>query len=83
MDQSTEELQARIAQLEKLMSTIRHDVRSALAPAMLAADVLRTNAEPRVKRSGDVVVRAIERVMDMLAETRDVVPSKPADKPLA
>ena len=41
-----------------LLSRTRHDVRSALAPAMLAADQLRASADPRAQRSAATVLRA-------------------------
>jgi hypothetical protein len=74
MGQSLADLQARIDALEALTSRIRHDVRSALAPAMLAADMMQANADPKVQRSAATVVRAIERVLDMLEATRETVP---------
>jgi hypothetical protein len=76
MDQSVAALQARIAQLEALVSQTRHDVRSALTPAMLAADLMRTNDDPRVQRSGAVVVAAVERTLKILKATRDIVAPK-------
>ncbi len=74
MGQSLADLQSRIDTLEKLTSRMRHDVRSALAPAMLAADMLRANPDPKAQRNGATVVRAIERVMEILEATRETVP---------
>ena len=68
--------QARIDTLERLLSRMRHDVRSALAPAMLAADMLQTNADARAQRCGATVVRAVEKVMEMLEATRETVPPR-------
>jgi signal transduction histidine kinase len=79
LDQPVEASQARlIAQLEALVSQTRHDIRSALTPAMLAADLMRANEDPRVQRSGEVVVAAVERTLKILKATRDVVPPKAA-----
>jgi signal transduction histidine kinase len=77
MGQSPPDLQDRVAALESLMSHIRHDVRSALAPALLAADMMQASPDTRAQRSGATVVRAIERVLVMLDATRDVVPPRP------
>ena len=77
-----QDLQGKIVTLEALMSRTRHDVRSALAPAMLAADLMRASPDPRTQRSGDTVVRAIERVLDSLDATREVVPPRPGQAAL-
>ncbi len=81
MAQFSQDPHSRIAELETLMSRTRHDVRSALAPAMLAADMLQANTDPRVQRCGATVVRAIERVMMMLDSTREAVPAQPPEPP--
>ena len=73
MGQSLTDLQSRTEILEALISRMRHDIRSALAPAMLAADMLATSTDPKVQRSAGTVVRAIERVMEMLEATRETV----------
>ena len=73
---------ARIDALERLLSRTRHDIRSALAPAMLAADMIGTHPDPKVQRASDTMVRAIERVLQMLEATRDIAPPRPAvDRP--
>ena len=77
MSQSIAELHSRIARLETLLSRARHDVRSGLSPALLAADMLRDNPDPRVQRAGITVLRAIEHVLAMLDATRDPVPARP------
>jgi hypothetical protein len=76
MGQSLPDLNSRIVALESLMSRTRHDIRSALAPAMLAADMLRGSTDPKAQRSGATVVRSIERVLGMLDSTREIVPSR-------
>ncbi len=77
MGQSLEDLQSRISALEAMIGRTRHDVRSALAPAMLAGDMMRASTDPRVQRAGTTVVRAIERVLSMLDTTRAEVPARP------
>ena len=81
MGQSHSDMKSRVATLETLLARTRHDVRSALAPAMLAADTLRANPDPRVQRSAATVLRAIERVLEMLDATREVVPSRQDQPP--
>ena len=80
MGQPLADLQSRIASLESQLSRTRHDVRSALAPAMLAADMLRASTDPRVQRSASTVLHAIERVLVMLDATREP-PPRPVQPP--
>lgn len=61
----------RLAELEATTSTLRHDVRGALSPALLVADRLLDSPEPATKRAAEIVVASIERVEQRLAETRD------------
>ena len=81
MARSLEQAEARIEELERLLSRLRHDVRGALAPALLMADSLRTHADPHVQRVGEMVGRAIDRITFMLKGTYEAVPAKPADEP--
>jgi hypothetical protein len=79
MAQSLEQAQARIEELERMVSWLRHDVRGALSPALLMADSLRNNADPHVQRAGEMIGRAIDRVTDMLKGTYGAVPAQPPD----
>lgn len=81
MNETTSEAEARIQALEALLSRMRHDVRSALAPALLAADMLGANPDAKVQRNSATVVRAIERVMAMLDATRQIVPPRGEHNP--
>jgi hypothetical protein len=76
MEPSPTELRARIVVLEEMVRRARHDVRSALAPAMLAADMMRGHADARVQGAGATVLRSIERVLDRLDATRELVPPR-------
>ncbi len=60
----------RLATLERLTTSLRHDVRGMLSPAMLVADRLVSHADPKVARSGETVVQAITRTTERLAATR-------------
>ncbi len=61
----------RLAELEALTATLRHDVRGALSPAMLVADRLIDSGEPATKRAAEIVIASIERVEQRLADTRE------------
>lgn len=62
---------ARLAALGTAVATVSHDLRGILASAMLAADGLSQNMDGRVRRSGEMVVRAIERATEMVRRTLD------------
>ncbi len=76
MGDSPADLQCRIVALETLMQRTRHDVRSALAPALLAADMLRAHADHKVQSSAAAVARSIERVLNTLDATCESVPPR-------
>lgn len=59
--------QAAAGQLEAAISTLRHDLRGVLSPALLMADRLTTNPDPAVQRAGEVVVRSIDRATALIA----------------
>lgn len=77
MGQSAVDQQARIVTLEAEFRQTRHDIRSALVPAMLAADMMRTHADPKVRESGNSVVRSVERVLARLNAASDLLASRP------
>ncbi len=61
---------ARLAALEATTSTLRHDLRGMLAPALLVADLLLAHSDPKVAKAGKTVVNAIERAKERLVATR-------------
>ena len=75
MDQDVD-ADARIAQLETLVSRLRHDIRGAITPASLMADRLKLNADPAVQRSGTIIGDAIERIVKTLNATYEDVPPR-------
>lgn len=77
MAQSVEQAQARIEELERILSRLRHDVRGALSPALLMADSLRNHADPHVQHAGEMIGRAIDRIASMLKSTYEAVPARP------
>ena len=64
-----QDLSSRLEQQRRL----RHDLRGALSPVLLVADRLGAHPDPAVKRSGDIMLRTVERATTLLEE-----PSPPA-----
>lgn len=57
---------ARLAALGTAAAKVSHDLRSMLAPALLAAERLESHADANVRRIGDTVVRAVERSTELV-----------------
>ena len=59
---------------------MRHDLRGAMSPVLLVADRLIAHADPAVKRSGDIMVRTVERALTLLEPPgpASAAPSPPA-----
>ncbi|MGC1410237.1 MAG: hypothetical protein WA864_15015 [Acetobacteraceae bacterium] len=71
MDQSPPE---RIAQLERLVSNLRHDIRGIITPAALVAEGLRGNADPAIQRLASRIADMVERIVSRLNATHELVP---------
>ena len=69
-DDDTAHKLARLAELEATTSSIRHDIRGILAPALLVADRLLAHTDPRVVKAGETVVKSVRRAEERLKETR-------------
>jgi hypothetical protein len=67
----------RIAQLERLVVQMRHDVCGALSPALLMADVLMAQPDPKVRIAAERIVGAIERTTAAVRSSRATVPQRP------
>jgi signal transduction histidine kinase len=72
--QAGDRAQARLAELEAQMATLRHDLRGILSPALLTADRLLDSRDPVARRAGEVMVRTVERTTARLAETKEKPP---------
>ena len=72
----------RLEQLEKLVSSLRHDLRGQITPALLMASRLQANGDPAIQRSGTVIAGVVERILSTLNATYDVVPPKSGQGPL-
>ncbi len=70
---------ARLAALATGLGRLGHDLRGVLAPALLAAERLQAHSDPAVRRSADVLVRAVDRASETLRESlsalRDGLPT--------
>jgi hypothetical protein len=69
---------ARLEALQQATSKLRHDLRGALSPAMLTADRLLMSPEPPVRRAGELIMRSLQRAIDLLDASREIVPSRGA-----
>ncbi len=84
-----QELRATLARNERLtqiggsMAKISHDVRNLLSPAMLAAERLHEHPDPLARRYGDMVARAVERVMEVIGRMLDFARDGQAPSSLA
>jgi hypothetical protein len=67
------ELERELAERMEQQRRLRHDLRGALSPVLLVADRLIAHPDPAVQRSGDIMVRTVERATGLLSE-----PSPPA-----
>lgn len=65
---------ARLATLEGMTASLRHDLRGMLSPAMLVCDRLLSHSDPKIVRSGETIVRSITRATERLAATRAASP---------
>ena len=65
-----EQTQARLAELEANTSSLRHDLRGILSPSLMLADRLLDNADPKVRRVGEVMIQTVDRCSERLKQTR-------------
>lgn len=73
------ELERALAHRTGQQRKLRHDIRGVLSPVLLVADRLLNNADPGVKRSGEIMVRTVERATALLADSGDGEVSPRAD----
>jgi signal transduction histidine kinase len=72
---------ARLAALGTALAKISHDLRGILSPALLTAERLQMNADPSVKRAGDVLVRTVERATELVRRTVEFARETPLALP--
>jgi signal transduction histidine kinase len=66
----------RIEHLERLVAQMRHDVCGALSPALLMADLLLNQPDPKVRLAAERIVQAIERTTTLVRASRATVPPR-------
>ncbi len=64
-------LEEQAAERRAKLRQIRHDIRGALSPALLAIDRLQASSDPAIRRSAEIVVRSVDRAIALLAESPD------------
>ena len=64
----------RVEQLEKLVSSLRHDVRGIVTPVALAAYHLNKSSDPAIQRSAARIDEMVERLVLRLNSTYELVP---------
>jgi hypothetical protein len=69
-----------VDRLEKLVSSLRHDIRGAITPASLIADRPKMSGDPATRRSGTIVGDAIGRIVRTLNATYEQVPPRGQQK---
>ncbi len=62
---------SRLAALGTVVAKVSHDVRGILTPALLQADRLQRQSDPAVRRAGETIVQAVDRVIDLVHRTLD------------
>jgi signal transduction histidine kinase len=62
---------SRLTALGTVVAKVSHDVRSILTPVLLNADRLQRYSDPAVRRAGESMVQAVERVIDLVHRTLD------------
>ena len=56
------------------MSTLRHELRGALSPALMVSDRLLRSEDPLIRRAGEAVVRSVERATALIGQDQRRVP---------
>ena len=74
---------ARLAALGSAVARISHDLRGILSPALLTAERLQAHSDAAVQRSGDVLMRTVDRATDLARRTLDFVREGPPPLNLA
>jgi signal transduction histidine kinase len=74
---------ARLAALGSAVARISHDLRGILAPALLAAERLQKHQDDAVQRTGEVLLRTVDRATDLVGRTLDFAREGPPPLDLA
>ena len=60
----------RLAELEVILSTTRHDIRGMLTPMLLVADRLAMHTDDKVVKCANILISSIKRIDAKLAATK-------------
>ena len=74
---------ARLAALGTVVAKVSHDLRGILTPALLTAERLQLNPDPRVQRAGEMLAQAVDRATDLVRRTLDYAREGPPPLELA
>jgi signal transduction histidine kinase len=74
---------ARLAALGTVVAKVSHDLRGILTPALLVAERLQFNTDPKVQRAGRTLVQAVDRATDLVRRTLDYAREGPPPLALA
>lgn len=65
-------VEARVADLERQASQLRHDLRGILSPAMLTADRLAMSQDPIARRAAEAMISTVERAEERLRREQNL-----------
>ena len=74
---------ARLAGLGTVVAKVSHDLRGILTPALLSAERLMLNPDPRIQRAGETLVQAVDRATELVKRTLDYAREGPPPLDLA
>jgi signal transduction histidine kinase len=74
---------ARLAALGTVVAKVSHDLRGILTPALLIAERLQLNPDPKVRRAGETLAQAVDRATDLVRRTLDYAREGPPPVALA
>ena len=74
---------ARLAALGSAVARISHDLRGILTPVLLTAERLENHPDQAVRRSGAIMLRAVDRATDLVRRTLDFAREGPPPLDLA
>jgi signal transduction histidine kinase len=74
---------ARLAALGTVVAKVSHDLRGILTPALLVAERLQFNPDPKVQRAGETLALAVDRATDLVRRTLDYAREGPPPLALA
>src|SRR5262249_11306966 len=62
---------ARLVALGTVFAKVSHDLRGILTPALLSAERLQLNPDPKVQRAGETLAQAVDRATELVRRSLD------------